>query len=72
MDCTLVLLMTATAAVILLAGCAGPQSIARKTPEATGKAFIEAMKAGDYDMVARGFEYETQAREKNPDWDTFG
>lgn len=65
-------LTLATVMSALLAGCGGPRSISRGTPEATAKAFVEAMKAGDYDMVARGFDYETYARHENPDWDTFG
>ncbi len=57
---------------MLLGGCGGPDSISRRTPEATARAFVEAMKAGDYDAVARGYDFESWARRENPDWDTFG
>ena len=57
---------------LLLWGCGSPQSISRGTAEATGKAFVEAMEAGDYESVAKGFDYQAYARRENPDWDTFG
>lgn len=62
----------AALSLLLLAGCGGPESIVRGTPDATAKAFIDAMKAGDYQKVANGFEFESYARRENPDWDTFG
>lgn len=61
-----------TCLVILASGCGGPKTIASGSPKATAEAFIEAMKAGDYEAVAAGYDYETAARQDNPDWDTFG
>lgn len=66
---------SATIAILvatLLAGCGGKDTIAGSTPEATADAFIAAMQAGEYDRVAAGFDYETDSRRENPDWDTFG
>ncbi|MEA3402651.1 MAG: hypothetical protein U9R79_15535 [Armatimonadota bacterium] len=59
-------------AVILAAGCSPPKSIARATPKATAQAFVKAMRVADYDAVAAGFDFEAVARQRNPDWDTFG
>ncbi|MGI5818902.1 MAG: hypothetical protein ACOX9R_12490 [Armatimonadota bacterium] len=58
--------------ILLVAGCGAKETIARGTPKATAEAFIEAMKAGQYETVAAGFDFETYARRENPDWDTFG
>lgn len=59
-------------ASLLLTGCGAKDTIAGSTPEATAGAFVEAMRAGEYDRVAAGFDYQTYARRENPDWDTFG
>lgn len=64
--------LLALLATLLLAGCGGKETIAKATPQATAEAFIEAMAEADYDLVAAGFDYETNARRDNPDWDTFG
>lgn len=69
---TAVILATTLLASLLIAGCGGKATIAGDSPKATAEAFIEAMKAGNYEKVARGFEFETYARSENPDWDTFG
>lgn len=69
---TVGLTIVALLVAALVAGCGGKTSIAGSTPEATANAFIEAMKAGQYDRVAAGFDYETDARRENPDWDSFG
>ena len=61
-----------TCLVLLPVGCGGPKTIAAGNPKATAEAFVEAMKAGDYETVAAGYDYETAARQDNPDWDTFG
>ncbi len=66
----MILLMTVASTVLV--GCGGEATIAGDTPEATANAFVEAMKAKEYDKVAAGFDYETYARQQNPDWDTFG
>lgn len=66
------ILVVLTALLALLAGCGGRDSIVRATPEATARAFVEAMQAGEYDTVSQGFEFDTFARRENPDWDTFG
>jgi len=58
-------------ATLLLAGCGGEETIARKSPKATAEAFIEAMQVGDYEKVAAGRDYETWAAQENPDWETF-
>jgi|LSQX01.2.fsa_nt_gb hypothetical protein len=57
-------------AIVLLGGCGGRDTIAGTTPEATAQAFVDAMKAGEYDTVAAGFDYETYARANNEDWDS--
>lgn len=57
--------------LLSLAGCGGPKSIARETPEATGEAFVAAIRAGDFDAAAAGFDYEQWAQRQNPDWETF-
>ena len=54
----------------LLAGCGESDTIAGSTPQATAEAFVEAMQAGEYEKVAKGFDYETYARRENPDWDS--
>jgi hypothetical protein len=58
-------------ATLLLAGCSEDDTIARATPQATAEAFIEAMQAGEYEKIAAARDYETWARQQNPDWDTF-
>ena len=60
----------ALVAILVLCGCGGRDTIAGTTPEATAQAFVEAMKAGEYDTVAAGFDYETYARANNEDWDS--
>ena len=60
----------ALVAIVLLGGCGGRDTIAGTTPEATAQAFVDAMKAGEYDTVAAGFDYETYARANNEDWDS--
>ncbi|HCA46700.1 MAG TPA: hypothetical protein DEP45_04865 [Armatimonadetes bacterium] len=57
-------------AIVLLCGCGGRDTIAGPTPQATAQAFVDAMKAGEYDTVAAGFDYETYARANNEDWDS--
>lgn len=69
--CTIAFMCVAAAALPLV-GCGGQKSIAGDSPKATAEAFVEAMKAGDYDAIAAGFDYETKAREESTDWDTFG
>jgi hypothetical protein len=66
------LMAIAMIAALLLAGCGEEDTIAKSTPQATAEAFAAAMQAGEYDKVAAGFDYETSARQENPDWDTFG
>jgi len=56
---------------LVLAGCGGPKSIARDTPQATGEALVAAIRAGDYDAAAAGFDFEEYAQRENPDWGTF-
>ena len=58
-------------ATFILAGCGGPKSIARDTPGATGEALVAAIRAGDFDAAAAGFDYEQYAQRENPDWGTF-
>lgn len=53
----------------VLVGCGSPKSIAKDTPKATAEAFVAAMKSGDYDAIAAGWEYEIEARRANSDWD---
>ena len=53
----------------VLVGCGSPKSIAKDTPKATVEAFVEAMKSGDYDAIAVGWEFEIAARSDNSDWD---
>ena len=55
---------------LVLVGCAGPKTIARDTPKATIQAFVDAMKSGDYDAIAAGWDYEIAARADNSDWDS--
>jgi hypothetical protein len=56
----------------LISGCGGRSTIAGSTPQQTAEGFVEAMQAGDYAMAATGFDYATNARRQNPDWDNFG
>ena len=67
----MVLVLTLALAAALI-GCGKPKSIAGSTPRATAEAFVAAIQAGNYDVVAAGYDYETYARTENPDWDTFG
>ncbi len=57
-------------ALVATSGCGGKASIAGSSPKATAEAFVEQMKAGNYDVVAAGFEYETYARANNENWDS--
>jgi len=65
----LLLLLTTLLLSLLLTGCGGKDTIAGETPQATAEAFVEAMKAGEYDRVAAGFEFETYARANQENWD---
>ncbi len=56
----------------LLPGCGERSTIAGDTPQQTAAGFVEAMQAADYAMAATGFDYATNARRQNPDWDNFG
>ncbi len=57
--------------IALTTGCGGPKTIASDSPQATAQGFIDAIKAGDFDLAATAFDYATSARQQNPDWDTF-
>ncbi len=70
MKAALAVALTCALVLVTLAGCGGAKSIAKGSPEGTAEAFVEAMKAGDYDVVAAGYDYETYARRENPDWDS--
>ncbi len=65
-------LIVVLALLIVITGCGGPKTVVCDSPEATAQRFIEAIRAGDYDLAATGFDYDTAARRQNPDWDTFG
>ncbi len=58
----------ATCVALLASGCGAKPTIARITPKATAQAFVKAVKEGDYEAVAAGYDYETSARRANPDW----
>lgn len=53
----------------VLLGCGAPKTIAKGTPKATVEAFVDAMKSGDYEAIAAGWEFEIEARRANSDWD---
>lgn len=55
----------------LLAGCGGGKSIARSDPRATAEAFVNAIRAGDFEAAAAGFDYDQWAQRENPDWGSF-
>lgn len=55
----------------LLAGCGDEKSVAKGTPRATAEAFVDALRGGDYDAAAAGFDYDQWARHENPDWESF-
>jgi len=56
------------AGLALLAGCGDRDTIARRTPKATAKAFLRAMKAEEYDKVVAGCAVERGAHAMHPDW----
>lgn len=64
-------LVFALLCLALLAGCGAGKSIARGTPEATAEAFVAAIRAGDFDVAAAGFDYDQWAQRENPDWGSF-
>ena len=53
--------------VLSLIGCGGKQ-----TADRVAREFVGAMKAGQYKKAALLWDYDTDARRENPDWDTFG
>jgi hypothetical protein len=53
----------------VLVGCGSPKTIAKDSPKATAEAFVEAMKSGDYDAIAAGWDYEIAARRDSSSWD---
>ena len=55
--------------VALTGGCGGKASVARETPSATADAFLAAIQKGDFAAAASAFDYNTEARQMNPDWD---
>jgi hypothetical protein len=58
-----------TCCVVLPSGCGRENTIARGSPRATAEAFAAAIKGENYEAVAAGWDYETMARKKQPDWD---
>ena len=52
-----------------IAGCGKKESAAGATADATAKAFAEAMEAGQYEQAATAFDYLTEARKQNENWD---
>ena len=54
----------------VLVGCGSPKTIAKDSPKATAEAFVDAMKSGDYDTIAAGWDYEIAARRDNSDWES--
>jgi len=67
------LLGWATLCVLVGVGCAkkAPAEAAGQTPEETAKAFAAAMASGDTKTAAAYWAYDAQARQDNPDWDSF-
>lgn len=68
----LVGLLVVLALPVVTSGCGGPKTVVSANPEVTARRFIDAIRAGDYELAATGFDYDTTARRQNPDWDTFG
>ncbi|NLN89908.1 MAG: hypothetical protein GX134_07070 [candidate division WS1 bacterium] len=67
------LLGWATLCVLVGVGCGkkAPAEAAGQTPEETAKAFAAAMASGDTKTAAAYWAYDAQARQDNPDWDSF-
>ena len=53
----------------VLLGCGAPKTIAKDSPKATAEAFVDAMKSGDYDTIAAGWDYQIAARRNSSNWD---
>ncbi len=67
------LLGGAVLCTLLAVGCGKktPAEAAGDTPEAAGTAFVQALVAGDTRTAAAYWAYDAQARQDNPDWDSF-
>ena len=55
---------------LLLGGCGRQEEVAQSSPEATVKAFLEALVSGQTKHAAKAFDFEGQARANNSDWDS--
>ena len=61
---TAYVLLTVLLAVLLCAGCGG------KSARAVAEEYIGYMKGGDFDRASLLWDYDTDARQQNPDWDS--
>ena len=55
-------------ASLTMAGC-GKKTVAGATAAETAQAFAAALEAGEYVLAATGFDYITDARKQNENWD---
>ncbi|MHB8996190.1 MAG: nuclear transport factor 2 family protein [Armatimonadota bacterium] len=51
--------------ILCVAGCKSGES----SPEATAQQYLDLMKKGDYEAAAKMWDYVTEARTQNEDWD---
>jgi len=56
------------ALIVVLPGCGG-KPIVGATAQETAEGFARALEAGDLKAAAEAFDYVTEARSANPDWD---
>lgn len=61
-------LLICGALAALLAGCEGA-GLAGTTAKATAEGFAGALAAGKYELAATAFDYVTEARQQNENWD---
>lgn len=54
--------------VALVSGC-GPKTVAGATAQETADNFAAALEAGKLELAATAFDYVSEARRLNPDWD---
>ncbi len=67
--CQVSALVLILALMMLVSGC-GRKASAGATASETAEAFAKALESGDLDGAAKCFDYVTQARSQNEDWDT--